>query len=154
MWEFCRRLEPLKKLQSTVPRPSVDRKLHLADLLVYVLHEVYHEVHQLVLVHLLGVEVGDEEGDVVALHRLAPQDDEVVCAHHQEPHKLVAEDALDVITLLDGDGHTQGVDGGFNQDLLLVVARHYHGVHHQLLARPHLHLRLVVPLHDLAVEVV
>ena len=47
---------------------GIDRQLHLADLLVDLLHEGDDEVHQLVLVHLLRVEVGDEETDVIALH--------------------------------------------------------------------------------------
>lgn len=47
--------------------PGVDRQLHLADLLVDLLHEVDDEVHQLVFVHLLRVEVGDQEADVVSL---------------------------------------------------------------------------------------
>ena len=47
--------------------PGVDRQLHLADLLVDLLHEVDDEVHQLVLVHLLRVEVGDEKTDIITL---------------------------------------------------------------------------------------
>jgi hypothetical protein len=42
-------------------------KLHLRDLLVNLLHELNDEVHKLVLQHLLGVEVSDQEGDVVTL---------------------------------------------------------------------------------------
>ena len=38
-------------------------------------------------VHLLGVKIGDEERDLVALDRLAPEDYEIVRSHHQEPHK-------------------------------------------------------------------
>lgn len=45
----------------------VQEELHLRDLLVHILHELDDEVHQLVLQHLLGVEVGDEEGNVIAL---------------------------------------------------------------------------------------
>jgi hypothetical protein len=40
---------------------GVQEKLHFRDLLVHVLHELDDKVHQLVLQHLLGVEVGDEE---------------------------------------------------------------------------------------------
>lgn len=46
---------------------GVQEELHLRDLLVHILHELDNEVHQLVLQHLLGVEVGDEEGDIIAL---------------------------------------------------------------------------------------
>lgn len=45
----------------------VDSQLHLADLFVDFLHEMDDKVHQLVLIHLLRVEVGDEEADVIAL---------------------------------------------------------------------------------------
>ena len=45
----------------------VQEELHLRDLLVHVLHELNDEVHQLVLQHLLGMEVGDEERNVIAL---------------------------------------------------------------------------------------
>lgn len=46
---------------------GVQEELHLRDLLVHILHELNNEVHQLVLQHLLGVEVGDEERNVIAL---------------------------------------------------------------------------------------
>ena len=46
----------------------VQEELHIRDLLVHIFHELNNEVHQLVLQHLLGVEVGDEERDVIALH--------------------------------------------------------------------------------------
>ena len=46
---------------------GVDRQLHLTDLFVDLLHEVNDKVHQLVLVHLLCVEVGYEETDVITL---------------------------------------------------------------------------------------
>lgn len=46
---------------------GVDRQLHLADLLVDLLHKVDDKVHQFVLVHLLRVEVCDKKADVVAL---------------------------------------------------------------------------------------
>jgi len=44
-------------------------KLHLRNLLVHLLHEVNDEVDQFVLEHFLGVEIGNKEGDVVALYR-------------------------------------------------------------------------------------
>lgn len=39
--------------------PGIDRELHLTDLLVDLFHEMDHEIHKLVLVHLLRVEVSD-----------------------------------------------------------------------------------------------
>ena len=82
---------------------GVDRKLHLRDLLVDFLHEVDDEVHELVAQHLLGVEVGDQEADVVTLDLLPPQDDEVLRAAHHEAHELVAEQLLHVVRLFDCD---------------------------------------------------
>lgn len=43
------------------------KELHLRDLLVNLLHELDYEVHQLMLQHLFGMEVRNQEGDIVAL---------------------------------------------------------------------------------------
>ena len=69
------------------------------------LHKVNNKVDQLVPQHLLRVEVGDEEADVVTLDLLPPQDDEVLRPSHHESHELVAEQLLYVVGLLDGDGN-------------------------------------------------
>ena len=61
------------------------------------------KVNEFVSQHLLSVEVGDEEADVVTLDLLPPQDDEVLRAAHHEAHELVAEQLLHVIRLLDRD---------------------------------------------------
>lgn len=57
----------LEEFLSDDAGPGVDGQLHFADLLVDLLHEVDDVVHQLVFVHLLRVEVGDQEADVVSL---------------------------------------------------------------------------------------
>jgi hypothetical protein len=41
--------------------------LHLRDLLIDVLHELDDEVDELVLEHGFGVEIGDQEGYIIAL---------------------------------------------------------------------------------------
>ena len=46
-------------------------ELHLGNLLVDLLHELDDEVDELVLQQLLGVEVCNQEGNVVALRQLA-----------------------------------------------------------------------------------
>jgi hypothetical protein len=61
------RTHVFEELLSDDTGPGIDRQLHLTDLLVDLFHEMDDEVHQLVLVHLLCVEVGDEETDVIAL---------------------------------------------------------------------------------------
>ena len=64
-----------------------------------------NKVDKLVPQHLLRVEVGDEEADVVTLDLLPPQDDEVFRPPHHESHELVAEQLLYIIGLLDGNGN-------------------------------------------------
>lgn len=36
-------------------------ELHLRNLLIHLLHELNNEIHQLMLQHLLGMEIGDQE---------------------------------------------------------------------------------------------
>lgn len=59
---------------------GVQEELHLGDLLVHVLHELNDEVHQLVLQHLLGVEIGDEERNVIALPNDQQSITSIICA--------------------------------------------------------------------------
>ena len=70
------------------------------------LHELDDEVHDLVLEHGLGVEVGDQEGDVVTLDGLPPEDDEVLGTLGQEAHELLAENGLELVGLLNADGNS------------------------------------------------
>lgn len=49
------------------PPGATYEELHLRNLLVNLLHKLNDEIDQLVLQHLLGVEVGDQEGNVVSL---------------------------------------------------------------------------------------
>ena len=64
---------PFEVLHGTLPGTGIDGQLHLGDLLVDLLHEVNHKVHQFVLEHLLRVEVGYEEGNVVTLWTETPR---------------------------------------------------------------------------------
>ena len=64
-------------------------ELHLGDLLVNLLHELDDEVHQLVLQHLLRVEVRNQEGDIISLNRFPPQNDEALRSLLQKPCELV-----------------------------------------------------------------
>ena len=81
----------LKELLSTNSGPGVHRELHLRNFLINFLHKVDNKVHQLVSQHLLGVEVGDEEANVVSLDLLPPEDDKVLRPPHHESHELVAQ---------------------------------------------------------------
>lgn len=62
-----RSLKVLQEFLSYYTGSSVDWQLHFTDLLVDLLHKMNHKVDQLVFVHLLGVEVCDQEADVVSL---------------------------------------------------------------------------------------
>lgn len=53
---------------------------------------------------------------------LSPEDDEIFRPPHHESHKLVAEQLLDLVGLLNSDGHPDGVDGGLDQDALFLVS--------------------------------
>lgn len=94
------RSESLEELLGANTGPRIDRQLELADFLVDLFHEVDHKVHQLVLVHGLGVEVGDQEADIVALDWLPSQNNEVLGSHHHEAGELVTQDLLDLVGLL------------------------------------------------------
>lgn len=102
---------------------GVDRGLHLGDLRVDVLHKLNNEIDQLVLVHSLGVEVGDEERDIVSLDGLTTQDHEGLGTLSQETHKLLGQQLLQLIGLLNSNGDSQRVDGSLNQNFLLRSTR-------------------------------
>lgn len=105
------------------------------------------------LEHLLGVEVGDEEGDVVALDGLAAQDEEGLGALGQEARELVNQDALDLVGLLDADADADAVHARLDEHALILVPRHRQRVQQYLRRRLRLDLRHVVPLRRLRCEV-
>lgn len=146
-------LKPLQEFLGANASPRIHSQLHFANLLVDLLHEVDHEIDQLVFVHLLRVEVGDQEADVVALDRFPAQNDKVLGSHHHEPGELVAENFLDFVGLLDGDADPDGVDARLDQDALLFVARNDDRIEEEFLAAPHLDLGFIVSLDDLRREV-
>jgi len=136
---------------------GVDRELHLRDLLVDVLHELDDEVDELALVEGLGVNVGDEEGDVVHLlavlvlggDGLAAEDEEVVRALGKEAHEPLGEDLVELIELLQADRDADAVHAGLDKHTLLLVTRDHNGRAQQLLAEAALNLGLVVTLNHL-----
>ena len=56
------------------------------------------------------------------LYRLASEDDEVLGALHHEACKLVAEDAFDLVRLLDLDAESDRVNGWFDEYPFVLVA--------------------------------
>lgn len=75
------------------------------------------------LQHFLRVEVGDQEGDVVALDGFPPQDEEGLGALRQEAGEFVDKDLLDFVGLLDFDADADAVDARLDEDTLILVAR-------------------------------
>lgn len=78
--------------------------------------------YELVLPHLLCVEIGDEEGDIVSGDSLAPQDDEALRPLHQKGRELFHEDGLDVVALLDAQGEPDRVHRALDENPLLFRA--------------------------------
>lgn len=102
---------------------------------------------------------------------LTTENHKVLSTHRHEPGKLVAEDLLNLVRLLDGDGHADRVDRRLDENLLHLVTRHDERLEEDLgrspvesaqspaLLRqqhsniPSLDLRLVMPLDDLGRKV-
>ena len=78
--------------------------------------------------HFLSVKIGDEKADIIALNLLSPQDDKVLGSSHHESHEHLAEQGVDIIQLLNGDGDPDRVDAGLYHDLLLLIPRDDDGV--------------------------
>ena len=78
------------------------------------------------------MEVGDEEGDIVALNGFAAEDEEGLSALGQETGELVNEDTLDLVGLLDADADADAVDAGLDEDTLVLVPGDGQGVQQDL----------------------
>lgn len=118
--------EIFKELLCNDTSSCIDRQFHLADLLIDLLHKVDDKVHQLMFIHLLRVEVGNQKANVIALNRLSSQNKKVFSSHHHEAHEFMAKDFFDLISLLDSDADSDRVDGSLDKNLLLVItADHY-----------------------------
>jgi hypothetical protein len=50
------------------------------------------------------------------IDRLPPQNHEILRPHGHKPRKLLTQDPLNLIRLLDGDGYSDRVDGWFDED--------------------------------------
>ena len=103
------------------------------------------KVDQLVPIHLFSVEVGNQKTDVVALKQdtfyiltegpkskfsvnpylnlLSSENDKVFRPPHHESHELVTEQSLNLVGLFDGNGHSDGVDRGLDQNSLLLIPK-------------------------------
>jgi hypothetical protein len=143
-------------------------ELHFGYFLVDFLHELNDEVDQLVLQHFLGVEIGDQKGDVISLHcckgrtrtrwgtnldRLSAEDEEGLGSLGQESGEFVDQDVLNLIRLLDLYADADAVDARFDEDPFVVVSRNGQGVEEGLGGCCGLDLRDVVSLRHLGSEV-
>jgi hypothetical protein len=105
-------------------RSRVQEQLHLRNLLVHLFHKLNDKVHQLVLQHLLGVEVRDQETDIVALDRLSPQNIKALRTLCQEARELVDKDVLNLVGLLDLDAYSHTVDRRLDVHSFVLVTGH------------------------------
>ena len=104
------------------------------------------------LQHLLGVEIGNEERNVIALpeihlaivrvhardpaltylDRLPPQNEEGLRSLRQEARELVHQDMLDLVRLFYPYANAHAVDRGFNKDTFFLVSRNGQWVEDEL----------------------
>lgn len=87
------------------------------------------------------------------LDRLPPQDEETLCSLFQEARELVYKDVLDLVGLLDLDADADGVDGGFDEHALVLVACDGKRCQQDFWARPGLDLGHIVTFGSLRCEV-
>ena len=104
-------------------RASIEEQLHLRNLLVDLLHKLYYEVDQLVLQHFFGVRIRDQKRDIIALHRLPPQDEERLCSLGKEARELVYQYMLDLVCLFYPYAHSDTVYAWLYQDFLVLISR-------------------------------
>lgn len=132
---------------------GIQEELHLRYFLIYFLHELNDEVDQLVLQHSFCMEVRDQERDVVSLDWFPPQDEEGFCSLRQESGKLVDQDVLNFICLLNSDADAHTVYAGLNQDLFILIPRNCEGVEEQFWGALSLDFRDIMPFGGLRGEV-
>jgi hypothetical protein len=68
-------------------------------------------------------------GLATCLDGLPPEDEECLCSLRQETSKLVDQDVLNLVCLLDLDAYPHAVDAGLNEHSLVLVSRNDQGVH-------------------------
>lgn len=107
------------------------------------------EVDQLVLQHRLGVKIGDQERDIVALERISmmyhvcqvhsahfdrlpPQNKERLGALCQESCEFMDQNVLNLVGLLYPNADADTVDTWLDENLLVLVARDVQGVEQEL----------------------
>ena len=64
---------PFQELLGTNSSPRIDTQLHFGDLLVNVFHEMNDKVNKFMPEHFFGMEISDEETDIITLNFFAPE---------------------------------------------------------------------------------
>ena len=72
-------------------------------------------------------------------HRFPTQHNKVLGPHHHEASEFMTQNPLNVIRLFNLDGESEGIDGGLNQDLFILVAGNDNGLENDFLGRSLLH---------------
>lgn len=122
--------------------------------------------------HGFGVEIRDQKGNIITLVEcqkhctesitrvgsvyldgLPPEDKEGLGALLQEPSEFMDQDMLDFIRLLYPNADANAVDTGFDENLLILVARNGQGVEKKLGGAGRLDLGDIVSLGCLRSEV-
>jgi len=151
-------VESLRGATST----SIDRKLHLRDLLVNILHKLNDEIDKLALVKSLSVYVGDKETDIISNlltvieslnDRLTTEHKEVISTLSKEAHETLCKDCIELIELLKANADTNAINRSLNENTLLLVTSNHNRVAKKFLAELAFDLRLVVTFNDLAAKV-
>ena len=116
---------------------GIQAQLHLTHLLVELFHERNDEIDQLVLQHLISMEICNQETNVISLIELAlhlfkstrsnrnslsSENDKVLGTHHHESRELMTQDLFDFICLFHFDAESDGIDGSLDQDSFLLVS--------------------------------
>ena len=111
------------------------------------------KINQFVPEHLFSVKISNEKTNVVALDLFPTQNDEIFGPTHHESGKFMAQEFLNFVSLLDGDGHPDAVDGGLDENPLLIVSGYDDRVQEQLRGLLHLDFWFVVTFNFLRTEV-
>lgn len=129
-------------------RRKIYEELHFRNLFIHLLHKLYDEIHQLMLQHLLGMEVGNKERYVISLFqsepfpvshhvsthldRFPPQNKKRFCPLGKEPREFVHKNMLYLVCLLDLDTDSNAVYAGFYENPLILVSCHRQWVQEDL----------------------
>jgi len=119
-------------------------KLHLRNLLVNFLHELYYKIDQLVLEHLFGMEIRNKKRYIITLpcissyslqsltdtnlDRFPSQNKECLSSLGQETREFVHQDVFNLVGLLYPYADPDTVDTRLDEDTFVLVAGDREGI--------------------------